>query len=1008
MFGNPLISNNPVDDIYSSQADTFGNSFGNPMNPANQGSGWGIDPSLLSPSYMAPYRPQYGGANGANNFGHPGFFGGLGKLSPFSDDVNWGNPIMHQQPAINDVSQRPFDAAMWGAQRIAAPIMAFGMANKALKAAGLGWKTGARFGSGLGGGFAGAFGANSSMGIRGTYGAVKGAYAANGFKGALSAVRGIGVGGGFNLAARGVMAGAFGAAAGVALPLAAGLAVMEGAERALFNPYINTMGSARSLRDNFGGITFGDMGGNSVTGKGLGFGESTRMAQSITSAGIHDMSFGTDEYRQGADMISRTGLLDNAKGSQISERIKENMKQVKLIMGIANMPEIKDAIEQLAKLQLSGASTIGGSFSTASATMGNIGRYASMAGTSVQRMMNNAGAQGQYLYQANGMTPYLGQLAAGASYSSFSAAQRMGLISTEQMARMGGLDGATQASLTGQINSSQTLYNKMAMYNSFLGGKGGTRAGYGQNQSAVDVVQGFGSAMAQDPLGVYGAMTLYGRQMAGKQMEQRGSLAVEDQIMSRAPKWLLDKNGKLSAERAVPFMSQMGMNEDQIQAFMNQRMSETDSEVYAANRRGMDANSSERIRQYISDTGTYGGAVGGAIYGARKMGRSFINGSKRMLVDPMTNMVGGMGDSVQNATDWAWFGASISNPSETIDDLMGTNKVANTSKFDMSRAGKLSGTHKTVANDINNLVDGGGQGAGLALDYLGDSSVAGRRKKLYNLINSGHLKSGFKNDYTSDYKDADKFIELDKSLSSVSKSSFKTEIDTSGSGLFSKELEGTSGLQVPDKFETLQDIGNAIGLATDKNLNVGNADELMGKNDALKRFAFRRGIKGGAEALAAAQKVAIRARTTGIDGLATVADSLNVKNYKNGDAALREAFEINGGAHKNGMEHAKDISTEEALGMSAEVRQDSLMKKQLFQLNKEGRLDFTSMRQAVTQIDNTKAVRDFQKAVDKFAGAVNKDSKNSTGPELSMSEKFRNSTLGKALTSPNQKVTTKG
>lgn len=971
--------------MFRSQADLYGNSFGSPMNHANQGSGWNIDPSLLSPSYMAPYRPGYSGPNGANRYGHPGFFGGLSQLNPMSTDAQWGNPIMHQQNAIEDITNRPADAAMWGFQRLAMPILAYGGAARALSSVKMGWRTGAAFGSGFGGGMASAFGANS-QGIRATGAAISGAYKANGMMGAAQAIRGVGFGGAANLAARGLMGSTMGLAAGVGLPLAVGQGLLAAGERGLVNPYMNTRGTANDLRNNFSGITFNDMGGNAVTGKGLGFAESTNMGQMISSQGISDMSFSTDQYRQGVDMMGRTGLLDTTRGSQMTSRIKENMQQVKLIMSIASMPEMKDAIEQLAKLQMAGASTSGGLMSTAATAMGTINRTAAMAGTSVQRLMNTAGAQGQYLYQANGMTPYLGQMAAGASYSSFSAAQRMGLISPEQMARMGGLDGATQSSLTGQINGSQTLYNKMAMYNSFMGGSRGTAAGYGKGQDAISVVQGFGNSMANDPLGVYGAMSIYGRQMAGKQIEERGGLALEDQIMSRVPKWLLDGNGKLSAERAIPFLMQTGMNEDQVQAFLSERMADGDDEVYAGKRKAMKAAGAERVRQYIGDHGAYGGVIGGKIYAANKYGRSLSNSAKGLFIDPLTTRLGQAGDSVQSLVDSAWFGSSVDNANDSIEDIIGGTKRSSKSLFAINDSLDIFGVtgqrgqnrkHRGVAEDINELIQAGGDGASLAGDYMNDTSVSGRRKKLEKLINSGKLKNTWTNDYTKDYKSVDDFIGLDKALAGRGKLAYSAEtMHESSKSDFLNALDKVNGRKVTDKFDSLQGIGLAVSIATNKNLTPGTADEAMASDAELQKFAKQYGIKGGAEALSAAKKMAIRARASGMDGFATVASRLDRKNYGSGDDAIKAAYEITGGSRINAMPHAGNLSEDEALGMSAEVKQESLEKMKLYQLNKEGRLDFSSMRQAITQIDNGKAVKDFQKAVDTFKQTVDQDSKN--------------------------------
>lgn len=991
-FGNPLISNNPVDDIYATQANVQANSFVNPANYANQNPGWNIDPSLLSPSYSAMYRPQYTGNGGYNEYGHPGFFRGAYNLSPFSPEVGWGNPIMHQQAALNDVTNRPTDAAMWGFQRVAMPIAAYGMGSKLAPLLGLTWKNGARFGSGLGGGFASAFGFGSN-GLRATGSAFKTAYGARGLAGIADVAGGIGFRGAIGLGSRAAAGAAFGVGLGLTAPIALAQGAIELGERGVTNPYINTRKSAENLRSNFAGITFNDSEGNAVTGRGLSFGESTSMAKQITNAGIDDMHFDTDEYRMGADMIGRTGLLDNVNKGQIVQRIKDDMKQVKMIMSIANMPEMKDAIETLAKLQMAGAGTSGGLNSTAMTAAGNLGRYASMAGTTVERLMNTVGAQGQYLYQANGMTPYLGQLAAGAAYSSFSAAQRMGVLSPEQMARMGGLEGATQASLTAQINGSQTLYNKMAMFNSYLGGQKGTSAGFGQSQDAIDVIQKFGTSMATDPLKTYGALTYYSRQMAGKQLEERGSLAIEDQVYSRirsvAP-WALKDNGKIDAETAVPFLKQMGLSDDEVQGFLAERMGETDQGTVQLRQRSLSANTAERMRQYITDNSTYGGTIGTGYYKLKKAGRSVIKSTKSLTVDPILSLTGAAGDLGQGLVDSLWYGSTISNPSDNIDAILNKNKVKGgesvfkiNDSFDPFAAASDDRTDarkaRQAAMDINELISKNRPGADLASNYMktlkgGDD--AARTKALYDLLQSGYLKDGFTNRYQEDFKDK-KFMQLDKNLRNRKTDYTDITISDDESKRFNGELTKVDDLLIGDKdrFRAMQDIGSAVNIATRNDINEGNAEELIKTDSEFQKFAHYRHLDGkGLEAWTAAKDVAIRARAQGLDTASVIANKLNVKDYASADDALRETVKRAGGIHINATPNAKDISKDEALGLVAQTKNDALMRDDVYSKWKEGRLDFQTMRQITSQLDMGKSIDKFDKAVDKLVVHADKTS----------------------------------
>jgi hypothetical protein len=1043
MFGNPDISATPVSDIYASQANVYGNSFQNPMNPANQNSGWNIDPSLLSPSYTAPYRPQYQGPNGASRYGHTGFFGGLRQLSPTSQDVMWGNPIMQQQQAIEDVSSRPFDALAWTTQRIALPIAGFTAARHITKGLGLGWGMGSRFGAGLGSGLASGFGATAPSfgGFAGTAKGLGKAYQAGGMWGAAaSAYTDVGFKGAMNLAARGVMGTAFGAVASLAVPLVIGQGLTYGAEKGLIDPYINTRVSSKNLRENFAGITFGDAEGNAVTGGGLSNSESYKMAQQITHAGISDMTFSNTQYRQGADMMGRAGLMDNIGSKDIVKRVKDSMDQVKLIMAIANMPEMKDAIEQLAKLQQAGASIAGGTSSTASSTMRILGGHAAMAGTSVQRMMNTVGAQGQYLYSANGMTPYLGQIAAAGAYSSLAAGQRMGLLSTEQIARMGGLEGATQASLTGQINMSQTLFNKMALHNSFLGGgKGGSA--YGNQEDTMSITSKFSENMVADPLGTYGGMMLHSRQMAGKQIEERGSLAVDDQVYALAKNHpqVFDKNGKISLERAVPFMLQANMSEDQIQAYAAQRLTETDPKLQSAKQKALDRNREEQLRETISQQGTYGGPIGSSIYALRKGGRAVVNGVSGTVVDPVTSVIGTFGDAIQRTTDWAVFGTTLEkNKNESINDYLTdpSSKMLENKDlkvFDMKKFNEGLGTfnktvrggdvikvnktspHAELAEKLNDLaIRQNNQGA---KNYFQAETKEERSAALKKVMASGDLGDVL----TSQYSGFESRANLDDFLESRQKS-----VDTTDRGMrIIGRFGGSSGPVKEAKVsasEKLQKLKNDLSLASgmtgeipetmqaaglaykiwgktesgDINPNMSDTD--LAKDSDVAEYAKLTGSKVNGDLITKARAAGVQNYKAGLEGVTTTAAGMNRKDYKTNDDFLKAVNEKNGRIYGIAKKNADSIDSKEAYNESQIDVNIARQKQHISQLLKEGRIDVSSAQNSINAIDQGRAIDKFSKAVDRFDVTVNKDNKKPTFLNSSPGE-VKDRILGKVKSS---------
>jgi hypothetical protein len=985
MFGNPTISNTPVDDLYASQADVYGNSFANPMNPANMNSGWGIDPSLLTPSYTAPYRPGYNGSNGAYDYTRTGFFSALNNLSPWTQTPAWGNPTMHQQDNIDSVANRPVDAGMWAAQRIGMPVAAFAMSRRLMGGANMfgmskgAMRFGSAFGKGLGSGIARGIGLNSAGRI--------GGMAAAGLSRGLGAALGIG--------------------AGIAAPLMFMQGAAEIGERGIFNPYINTRRSAEDLRNSYYGITFGDMSGSPITGGGMGGYESAGLAGQITRDGIRDMNLSTGEYGAAASMVSRSGLTDNVGGRQISKRVKDSIEQMKLIMSIANMPEMKDAIEQLSKLQRMGANVSGGTFSDAAGTMRQLGGLASAAGTNVQRLMNTVGAQGQYLYQANGMTPYLGQMAAANSYAGFSVANRLGLISSSQLARMGGLDGATQASLTGQINASQTLYNKISNFNRYMAG--------GSTGTMIGNVTKFGQMMASDPMGAYGSMMLYGRQMAGRQMSERGSLAIEDQlweIMKNQPGMVDPKTGKISIERAVPYLMQMGMSEDQIQAFATQRVGETDPSAYALTVKGLNRNLIEQQQQLVERNDWYGGNIGRTVYSAKHLGRSITEGIANMTGIPAAKLAGKMSDAVGSAWNNLWFDESIKNNSMTMEEALGgksnplrtfnldasMSAPGNYSLADSNRFNGNRSNIKDLAEELNDLSKGGNSDA---IAYFKAKDAEGRQGAIDRLTKGNMWTPGTRDflSNTSNYKN------IEKDLSNVSRSpsndkgflsQVSDELWGATLGAFIKDdqpktkdfrntLQGVGGLKGKDAFSNLQAAGLAYTVATKivngETLDNYNIRERLKTDKDLQRLAEMTGIKDPYELLEYIRKTAGNVADNKLVGLSIGATK--VSEGKGGsDAALRKASEaIGGGVFDSSAIETKHLDYGDKMRATADVQENTRMKMDLLDKLKSGHLDFAGYQATVNALDNKESVDKFSKAVDRFVGSVdgNNNINSSTG-----------------------------
>jgi hypothetical protein len=1006
-------------DIYRSQADLYGNSFANPMNPANMNPGFGMDPNLLTPSYDAGYRPQYAGPQPYNQYGRVGFFAGINNImNPAIGDPRYGNPIDNNRQSIEGISSRPFDSVVWAGQRVVAPAVGFGLAFRALA------RPGMAAGNAVGRGFAGGFAAGMGRFMPN--------WMAAGVRGALGGGRIAGM----------AVPGAFGMAGYLAAPLIAGQAAMEFAQATVFDPYINTRRTARDLRDNFAGVTFDDATGNRVTGQGLGYLESTRIGQQITRQGNQDFTFSSGEYSNIADYSARAGLLDDAKARQISQRVKDVAEQIKLVMAIAGDPSIKNAIQQLAQLHQAGASIVGPN-SQASQALMTLGQNAAVAGRSVQNIMNTVGAQGQYLYQANGMTPYLGQIAASNIIGSFDVARRNGLLNNSQIARFGGTEGATQASLTGQINATQTLFNKMALYNQYLNGRGGS-AGTGPGMRVTDVVSQFGSDFSRDPMGAYGRMMLHSRMLGGRQLDEQGSLSTENQVAAILDSMAVPKNasGQYDASQMMPVLvNMMGMTEDQAAAFIAQRTAETDMPTYMQGTKARNAQTQKMVREYVSQNYLYGGRFGSTMRGVRNVWNNLKDNIAQGAVEPFTDFQGMFGDAVQGGMDRIQYGSSLSEGYSVQDmnkfinnavtgqgtptkgQTLNLLRGGNTTKDGYYRGGRLlsdlgrmgasflhSGmmrvpdTAKAI-NRINQIAQGNGKAADDARAFINATSKEEKARALSNLLKNPEM--------------ADMAPMLTGAgRSDAARGNFDTFIsDTMNFGNYQTTSSGDPGgiqgqlnqtLGIHDKTASLGflDSINAIGQASDlaNRINAGatttDIDDLL-KNGNYKELSTLVGNRTGKDAsdyIIHSYKNAVQNGLAQIGAL-SYNQSFNVDDFKKHperilDAKERKRFtdamkagdettmqEIvasqlglhNDGKFVNGgLKGAQDLDLSKVAGYQQQLDVEAVNDSKQYDLVKSGRFDYATTQAIINNNDVKKNNDKFSSAVDKLDSAADK------------------------------------
>ncbi len=706
--------------LFRTTANTQFNSFQNPLPTLNMsGPGWGVDQSYLTPSYAAPYRPGY--QEEAITSGRPGFFHSVhNQFNPMASDgyAKWQNPFLGQQQYRESMVPRAADAAAWTAQNIGVGTAAFWLGGKAV-----GMMARA-------GGHAGTWAMGASWGQSAFTGVARGAM------GAGLASSNIGGAMGISGAAGAIGRGVGGLFGSIALPLMAAQAIVGAGDSTVFDPYSNTKSAARSMRENFSGITFGGgEQGNPYTGRGLSFSSSSNIAGQVTRSGFRNWSMSGKEISGISDLASRAGLLENVNPDQFAKQISSITKQVAIIAAVANDPDFKNSIEIMAKLKDAGMNV-----SSAGSFMSKFGSTASIAGVSVKRMME-MGTQGQFLFGANNLTPYLGMEQYAQSYSSFAAASRNGLVSPALLARMGGVGGATQSALTGMVNATQTPYNQVLMSNQYLSGMGGTSGNLTGNLGR------FGQSIARDPMGMAGAMGLHAGAMGSAQMKSRGILGTQDQIMDIAKTipGMINPDGTLDDGKAFMIAKNvMGLDQTQAEALVVQLRNGRDPRHSANMMAGNRSAFKTSVATLMDAEGLSGlkPVVAAKMLG-KNMWASVAEVAHDNLVSPFISAESRVADKLGVTVDEMKYGKFSELQGEEVDlaTASGGSRRTSVKGFELQTLGNAylnqKGDTGRAAKDFLEAVSVmAGAGNSKANDFLGAGSKEGRNAAMKALIAS--------------------------------------------------------------------------------------------------------------------------------------------------------------------------------------------------------------------------------------------------------------------------------
>lgn len=932
---------NPGQDVFQTQADQRFNSFSSPLNSMNTNSGdWGMNSAYMTPSYTSPYRPRYQGPQGSQSNGYrPGFFRSLNHvINPFEGGgTNYGGNTYAQGEAYySAIGMRPIDAGMHAMQNIVVPMAFSAMAYKHL-AKPMG-DIGERFGAGL--------------------------------MGRMGAGLGLGPAGASRLASLGGGVGKL--AFGIGGPLMAAQVGMGLADSAFFDPYTAQRSSMDTLRRNTAGITYGEGTGNDVTGGGVSRRFAAQYAGNVSKMAARDVTFSQMEVSQLTDFAGRSGLMDNVSSSQMSKRMKEITSQVKTVMAVANTSDFREAIEIMSKLQSSGVGS-----QRLSGTMGAIGGLASAAGMSTQRLMNTVGAQGQYLYGANGLTPYVGQLTAGQAAASFGTAFRSGLMSPALMARMGGVEGASQSSNTGLLAALQSPYAMAIGMNAMHGGAVG---------SVVGNMSKFGGSMASNPLSAIGHMNMLRPALLSNMAENEGLHSVQMQLaqMGKMIPGALNNKGKMDTGVMYQLMTgMMGIQDTDARAMIEDFRGRLDPKGRRAHMASL-GRAQQDFDMKFADQNSMNKGIFTRPYNAVLNFKRGMDETGSENINKITRLWAGASDYVEGGIVPAMYGESNRPSAVSLKDF---NKKIGGRQINVDKAKAILATTGSIRDDLlkNGLF--GEDGNITSLHAINKAAAKGDEdaNALLNTNNRQerilHIKRlADKGVIDPKYAHIDGFNELDSTLRGAGTVSAKNSgIDPAkkiataiklSSGV-DGDFKGMEVLSLAQKLSANPDDTAAmerISMLTGRDINSSNV------HDEIK-------------------KIRVATATYGTGNIADIFDSLGSSSEEL-SAIYKDSSKIGGFLAKIGVSSSKNSSEfiakvadkekrnvlekgldpskvsamteEEANRYISTTKGNQSQRAILDKMYRDNQFDFSEYTDSVNALDNKQSTLDFTAAVDKF------------------------------------------
>jgi hypothetical protein len=603
--------------------------------------------------------------------------------------------------------------------------------------------------------------------------------------------------------------------------------------------------------------------------------------------------------------------------------------------------------------------------------MGAIGGLASAAGMSTQRLMNTVGAQGQYMFGAAGLTPFVGQMTAGQAAASYGTAFRSGLMSPAQLARMGGVEGASQSANAGLLAGLNTPYSMIRGMNALQGGSPG---------SIVGNMSKFGGSIAGNPLAGIGNMGLLGGAMMSNMAQNGGVGHIQEQLnqMAKVIPGAIGKNGKMEAGTAYALLTGvMGLQSDEAKAILGQLNASQDGRSRGMQIAGIDRAKSDFLLKFSDQNSMNKGIFTRPYNAVANLGRSIQKGGAD-IVSGINAAVGGTVDSFEQSMYEAMYGKN--NASVDVDgEDFGSDRrrqisTAGAEKYlsgrgSLSTFGGNSIMMKAVA-DINKL-------ASTDKNVSRMLGIKDKRKlltEIHSMANNGTLPAIYKDKAqrgaladiilgsgTSDLSGNGK-LSADRVHGGIAKAAGLTGKSTlQGAEVLSLVEDLRSGKRDPEKIARLEKLtGKSF-------MDPEDLDEFL--SQAEKNTAVTGTYNVGAIFKSIGMNSTQLEDEIKSKGLRSVAKRLGVDGAQNTQELLAKLGDKMGlKIRDKGLDESKisAVADGDFTRYNDAMKGIDSQKTNLAKLAQNGMIDFNAYKQATTALDNEKSVLKFENAVDMF------------------------------------------